>query len=294
MPKPYIILLVALLILSATAARAINGGYIIGPGDVLTISVYDEPDLERTVTVQSDGLISIPLLRAFPVGGLSIAQAERELEKALGQSFLVDPQVSITVKEYHAQKVYVLGAVRNPGLFSLTGPTTVLEIVSKAGGLAPDGSRRFMLLRGGGKSPNAIKSELEKNPNPVPESTGKGDQRTPIMIDGRKLLDEGDTTQNYLLQDGDVVYVPKLQQVYVLGEVRRPGAVPFTEGLTLLQAISQAGGTTEMARDATQVTRKVGGEEKRFDVDLGKILKNTKLDLQLEPEDVIVVKRRWL
>ncbi|MHA1568959.1 MAG: SLBB domain-containing protein, partial [Alphaproteobacteria bacterium] len=114
----------------------------------------------------------------------------------------------------------------------------------------------------------------------------------PIVIDARKLLDEGDTSQNYVLQPGDVIYVPKAKRVFVLGEVRRPGAVAFTEGLTLLQAISLAGGTTEMASNSIEVTRKVNGEEQRFKLKYKKILRDSNLDLKLKPNDVIVVKRR--
>jgi polysaccharide export outer membrane protein len=283
-----------LLALVVTAfALAADDDYVIGPGDVLQITVYDEPDLERVVTVQNDGAISFPLVRSIGVGGLTVQQAEQALEKKLGD-FLVEPQVTITVKEYRAQMVYVLGAVNKPGAYPLTRRTTVLEIISLAGGIAPDGSKRILLLRGGG-NPAGAQQMLE-------QSGGVADEQRlqqainaptpPIVIDGQRLLDEGDTSQNLVLRGGDVIYVPKAKLVYVLGEVRRPGGVPFTDGLTVIQAISLAGGTTEMAADAIVVTRKVEGAEQRFKLDYAHILRDSSLDLRLEANDVIVVKRR--
>jgi len=100
-----------LLVVLATAICAwAQSGYEIGPGDELRISVYDEADLERVVTVQSDGTIRFPLVRSFKVGGLTVQEAEKALEEALGAQFLVDPQVTIEVKEYKAHVVYVLGS----------------------------------------------------------------------------------------------------------------------------------------------------------------------------------------
>lgn len=290
------ILIILIVLLTATLVLGVENNYRIGPGDVLHIMVYDEPDLERTVTVQEDGNIRFPLVRTLNIGGKTVQEAARDLETALGESYLVAPQVSITVREFHARMVYVLGAVRNPGLYPLSGGTiTVLEIITQAGGVTEEGSHRMLLLRGGG-NPARVKRLLEQ------QNASQGGEETlrdaglhpPIIIDGQALLDEGDTSQNQVLQAGDVLYVPKMKKVYVLGEVRRPGAVPFSEGLTLLQAISLAGGTTEMASDSIHVTRRVDGTEKRFKLKYKKILRDTNLDLHLEPNDVIVVKRRIL
>jgi len=285
-------LLPLLLLVATMIALAGDDDYIIGPGDVLQIIVYDEPDLERTVTVQNDNTISFPLIHSIVVGGLSVQQAERELEEKLAD-FLVEPQVTVTIKEYRAQMVYVLGAVNKPGAFALTRRTTVLEIISLAGGIAPDGSKRILLLRGGG-NPAGIQQVLEQGGAPDEQRLQQAVNAPtpPIVIDGQRLLDEGDTSQNLVLRGGDVIYVPKAKLVYVLGEVRRPGGVPFTEGLTVIQAISLAGGTTEMASNRVEVTRKTEGAEKRFKLNYSDMLSDSSQDLRLEPNDVIVVKRR--
>jgi len=285
---------VLILVFATTICAWAQSGYEIGPGDELRISVYDEPDLERVVSVQSDGTIRFPLVRVFKVGGLTVQEAEKALEEALGAQFLVDPQVTIEVKEYKAHTVYVLGSVRKPGFFALTGPTTVLEVISKAGGLSEDGSRRILLMRGSA-DPARLRQMIEQSGAQAgEEELRRAGLEPPEIIDGRKLIDEGDTSQNRLLKSGDVLYIPKLKKVYVLGEVARPGGVPYDEGLTLLQAVSLAGGTTQMAANTITVTRKVDGQEKRFKLKLKAIMSDTSKDLVLEPDDVIVIKRRWL
>lgn len=287
------ILSLLFVLLAAMYAWA-QSGYEIGAGDALRISVYDEPDLDRVVTVQDDGTVRFPLVRVFKVGGLTVPEAEKALEEALGKRYLVDPQVTIEVKEYKAHVVYVLGAVRNPGFFALTGPTTVLEVISKAGGINEEGSRRLLLMRGSA-APARLRQMIEQsNAQAGEEELRRAGLEPPEVIDGRKLIDEGDTSQNRLLKSGDVLYVPKMKRVFVLGEVKRPGGVPYDEGLTLLQAISLAGGTTQMAANTITVTRKENGKEKRFKLKLKAIMRDTSKDLVLEPDDVIVIKRRLL
>lgn len=268
--------------------------YRIGSGDVLAITVYDEPDLERTCRVLNDGSIRFPLIKSLPVGGLTIREAEEAMEKALSKDYLVNPQVSIAIKEYFSQKVYVLGGVKNPGLYPLKGTTTVLEIISEAGGPLESGSRRIILARDAEHHKDEIARLLEeKGENGVAELSAQGLEPA-IIIDGEKLLDEGDMTQNLLLRHGDVLFIPKLERVFVLGEVRRTGSVPYTKDLTLLQAIALAGGVTEMASNSVFIRRKVDGEEKRIKADYGEILKDADKDLLLQPNDVIVVSRRIL
>jgi len=133
----------------------------------------------------------------------------------------------------------------------------------------------------------------EKGESGAAELSARG-LEPPVIIDGEKLLDEGDMSQNLLLRHGDVLFIPKLERVFVLGEVRRTGGVPFTKDLTLLQAIALAGGVTEMASDSVYIRRKIEGKEKRIRADYGDILKDADKDILLQPNDVIVVSRRIL
>jgi polysaccharide biosynthesis/export protein len=290
---PIIAIVIALSVWAVTATATDSdpqAGYVIGPGDVLSIVVYDEPDLERTLTVQNDGFIRFPLIRRYEIGGKTLRDAEAELEEMLGERFLVNPQLTIAIKEFNAKKVYVLGGVKEPGLYSLTGRTTVLEVISKAGGMV-GGAGKILLVRGAGSRQDEISKILEKKGDDAGALIEAGITE-PVVIDGHKLFDKGDVSQNKELRNGDVIYVPNVKRVYVLGEVRRPGGVPFTDGLTLLQAISLAGGTTEMASNTIYVTRKdEQGKETRIKAKYNKIVKDTSRDIPLEPDDVIVVKR---
>jgi len=268
--------------------------YTIGPGDILDISVFDEEDLHKSVVVSPEGQIIFPLIREVKIGGLTIRKAQRKLEELLARDYLVAPQVSIVVKEYHSQRVYVLGAVKTPGYYPLTGKTSLLEIISKAGGITATGGRTIILVRGAaGKNIDLekllLKDDIEKDTlADLTSDNGKG----PIVIDGHKLLDQGDTSLNYILSGGDIVYIPKVQRVYVLGEVKRPGGIAYRPGLTLLQAITLAGGLTEMGKKKVLVKRVVAGKETKFKVKLNAIIKDSSRDVPLMPDDVIVVPRR--
>lgn len=291
----FAVIFLLLVVTAVGVAAEDDGGYVLGPRDVVNILVYDEPDLERTVTVQSDGTVRFPLIKQWKIGGMTLRDAEKDLETRLGERFLVNAQVTITIKEFHAKKVYVLGDVKEPGLYSLTGRTTVLEIISKAGGVTAAGASRILLVRGAGQRGDQISKLLEEGGVENPDQLREAGVSPPIVIDGHRLFDLGDISQNKTLEDGDIVYVPKVKRVYVLGEVKRPGGVPHTEGLTLLQAISLAGGTTEMASNTIYVTRKgADGKEVRIKNKYSAIVKDTTKDIALEPDDVIVVKRRFL
>ena len=116
---------------------ALAEDYIIGPGDVLRVTVYDNNDLETVTRVSDTGAIILPLLGQVKVNELSISQASNKIANLYSDGYIVNPQVSIFVQEFRSKKVIVLGQVNRPGLIELSGPTTFLELLSKAGGLAP-------------------------------------------------------------------------------------------------------------------------------------------------------------
>ena len=225
--------MLALVVLAASASFGQPTAYTVGAGDVLEVRVFGEADLSRTVPVAEDGTIAFPLLGIVPVGDLSVREIEKLLREKLSDGYLVGPHVTVTVAEYHSRKVYVLGAVKDPGFFVLSGPTTVLEILSRAGGVLPEGGKSIVLVKGAATTEAPVEG-VEPQPVDAADAT--------VVIDGYKLLQEGDTSQNHYLSNLDVVYVPKAREVFVIGEVKKPGAVVFTENLTLLQAIGQAGG----------------------------------------------------
>ena len=121
--------------------------YAIGPGDVLRITVWGHDDLSKDYPVSQDGRVPFPLIGSVPAVGLSTAELAKRIRDLLEKDYLVNPQVIVAVKEYLSKKVHVMGEAEKPGLFYLTGPTTLLELLSKAGGLSKTAGKDLVLVR---------------------------------------------------------------------------------------------------------------------------------------------------
>ncbi len=265
--------LIALMLLPSISEAADE--YRVGARDVLEIRVFDEEDLSKEAVVHENGTIGFPLIGAVAVTGHTSAEIEQLIRTRLAERYLVDPQVFVQVKEYRSRKAVVLGMVKEPGPYSLSGRTTVLDLVSQAGGVLENAARSLVLVRGGNRTsgPPAITSETE-----------------PVLIDAHRLLRFGEATLNLVVGDGDILFVPRSDGVYVYGEVKKPGVVPYREGLTVLQAVSLAEGLTNKANDGkVQVIRSQNGKERKMRINLGKVVDNKESDLRLQPEDIVVV-----
>ena len=249
-------------------------GYSIGASDVIEVFVYDHPELSKSLSVSPDGYISFPLIGRIEVNGLSVTALQTLLENKLGEDYLVNPQVSLIIKEYRSQKVYVLGEVSKPGLYEISGPTTLLEAISRAGGLSELAGKRVLVT------------------HPGQEGAATDRKKEPIMIDLTRLLEAGDTSLNLLLDGGDVVHVPRANSFYVLGEIQKPGIYTMAEGMTILRAITMAGGFTKFAAAGrTKVIRVREGKEETIVIDMNEITKkgDRRDDIHLQPDDMIIV-----
>ena len=249
----------------------------IGPGDVLQISVLGVPELKNKVRVFEDGTISLPLLGELSLAGFTVREAESEIARILSSKGLVnDPQVSIFVASSVKGGVTVQGAVKKPGVYDLFGQKTLLEILGRAGGLNRERGAEILILR----------------------DTGSESQQS-IQIDASRLVEEGDISLNIELEPGDIVMVPvsRTLRVYVTGAVKRPGAVNYSssEGITILQAITSAGGPTERAnlKKVTLRRRLVDGTEESLRINVKKIQSGKEPDIPLERNDTVVV-AEWL
>jgi polysaccharide export outer membrane protein len=233
--------------------------YLVGPGDVLDITVYDNDDLKTKVRVGSDGTIVMPLLGQVKVDALTVPQISEKITTLLADGYLVNPQVNVFVQEFRSKKVVVLGMVRNPGLYELSGPISFLELISKAGGLE----------KGAGDTATIKRSENGGN--------------ALIPIDLISLIEKGDLTQNIPLFDGDTVVISKAGMCYVTGEVKTPGSYACGDNSTVLQLITLANGFTGKAsKSGVDVIRFVNGEKT--------VLENVALATTLvKHNDVIVV-----
>jgi len=258
---------------ATTPAQGIEDNqYRIGPKDLLTVSVFNVPDLNTTVRVGENGEITLPLLGAVTVSGMTRIELEKHLKTLLEKKYLRNPQVTIFIKEYQSKMVSVIGAVVKPGNYEVVGRTTLLEVISQAGGLAsgqdPD---RVVLIR---------KSEAGENESQV--------------VDLNRLMMEGVTELNLELRPGDIVNIPVAQHldIYVFGQVKSPGHLRIRQRgqITLLQAIAQAGGFLDRARKgAVTVTRQENGAEVKYKVNVKRILKGKEADFVLQGNDIVHV-----
>lgn len=244
--------------------------YKIGTKDLLEIKVFELPELNQTVRVAEDGSVSLSLLGKVDVAGLTAQELEKKLASILDQKYTKGAHVTVFIKEY--QKVSVFGAVGRPGNYELVGPTTLLQVISQAGGLTPDAMDELYVFR-----------------------QAKDGQKTKITVN-LKDLTGGNQNLNIDLQPNDVVNIPidQIQTVYVYGQVSRPGAIQFRQSkkITLLQAIAQAGGATEWASKSSVTIRRIdrkSGREMKFPVNLKRIEAGKIPDIILEEGDVIIV-----
>ncbi len=246
--------------------------YQIGAKDLLQISVFEVPELNITVRVSENGMISLPLLGEIRAEGLNRLQLEKELATRLEKNYLKNAQVTIFIKEFQSKKISIMGAVKNPGQHDLIGRQSLLQVISMAGGLSEQASDSVVVFR-------QFKS-------------GPGLSLT-IKLD--ELLVKANPRYNIPIFPGDIINVPGSQflDIYVFGQVKNPGAVRMKKGtdeVTLLRAIAQAGGFTDRARRGkVLVTRTEDGREKKIYVDVKEILGGGQKDFALQAFDVVFV-----
>jgi polysaccharide export outer membrane protein len=211
--------LVVVLLLSPAAPQAVSS-YILGPGDVLEVSVWGYPDLTRTVAVRPDGRVSLPLAGEVHAAGLSVAQLTRVLTRAYAE-YIREPQVTVIVKEFRRIRASALGQVARPGTYVLAPGSRLLDLLSEAGGLTEAAAPQGQLLVAG---------------------------RSPQPVDLQKVL-AGDATANLVLLGGETLVVPEdlTNIVNVLGEVQRPGRYRLKGEVRVLDVLLMAGGLTEKA-----------------------------------------------
>ncbi len=247
-----------LLAFCCTISLSSASDYTIGSGDVLTISVYDHPELKSTVRVSNNGNINFPLIGEVHVGELTIPGASAKIKALLADGYIIRPQVTIFIDQFKSQKAIILGQVVQPGLIELQGPTSLLALISQAGGIREDAGETATIKR-----------------------MVKGQQKI-ITIDLKALLEQGDTTKNIQIQGGDTVSISKQGTCYITGEVNQPNAYPCGNKTTLLKLISRAGGFNGKAsKSSIKIIRIIDGKKKIFN--------NVELNVQLQADDIIIV-----
>jgi polysaccharide export outer membrane protein len=247
--------------------------YHLGPEDLLQITLFNVPESEVSATprklearVSQQGDISLPLLGDIPAAGLTTSALEQRLQERY-KKYLRDPQVGVFVKEYHSQRVSVIGEVQKPGVFELSGPKTLIDLLAMAGGVSEKAGRQVYLFRQGptGRESSAIDLYALAN-----------------KIDGA----------NPPVQAGDVINVPRAGMFFVDGAVRHPGPFSLNRPYTLTQALASAGGVdNEVAKTSniTIIRLHDSPDRETVAVNLDDILAGKAADPQIKAEDVIIV-----
>jgi polysaccharide export outer membrane protein len=240
---------------------------LIGAGDLLDVSLYGVPDFKTEVRVNSGGEISLPMLGTVSVGGLSVEQSERLIERKLTERALFnDPHVTVFAREYATQGISVLGEVQKPGIYSLLGSRKLYDTISAAGGTTPKAGRYVLIAR---------RNDPQHSVR-VPLSTGA----------------EESAANNVPVEPGDTIVVSKAGIVYVVGDVHQPGGFVMENdnGITVLQAIALAQGTNPTAAlNAARLIRKAPDGREDVPLFLKKILAAQAPDLHLQPDDIVFV-----
>jgi polysaccharide export outer membrane protein len=253
-----------------------NAVYQIGPTDVLGIKVFGEDNLSNNYTVDSDGSITFPLIGRVQVAGKTTRQIEEQITKALDADFIRKPQVSVEIATYRARSIYVIGEVRSPGRYSIQGPQTLLEVIAHAGSTTPTASNTIIVQRYKDGIAAAVSAPA------LPGDTGSAEVMRVSLDD----LREGRLTANLLLQDNDTIIVPPAERFYVSGFVKQPGSFVLRNGMTVRQAIAEAGGISERGSTrGIKVIRKVDGKELEIDAQMSDLVK---------PNDTIRVRQRLI
>jgi polysaccharide export outer membrane protein len=251
--------------------------YRIGPNDVIEISVWQSPDLNRTITVRFDGRISFPLVGEIPVAGMTTNELAAEIAERL-REFVRSPQVSVSVKEFQSRQVLVLGKVGRSGIYPMRGPMKLLEILTAAGINLP---------------------EVDLKSITVMRATGEV-----LKLDLEALLYRQDVRQNIDLRAGDNIFVPEkpsatmsgpqAKEIMVLGEVTKPGAhsFPADRAVTVKEILLAAGGLTSNA--SLHGAKVIRSDRIQEPTDLNKLIFNADMsqDLTLYAGDVLYVPKR--
>jgi len=278
--------------------------YRVGPDDLLDVSVFEAPDLNRTLRVSAEGEILLPLLGTVRAVGLTPSALARVLEELLRKSYMKDPHVGIFLREMQSHPVSVFGAVAKPGVYQIRGAKSVVEVLSMAQGLAPDAGDKVIIERQGealtSQTGDAAQSAAAGN-GPEQASVNAqipggtkllGDKVVEIQL--RELLDSGDPGRNVLVYPGDVVKVTRASVVYVVGEVRKPGGFQLNtnENSSVLQSVALAEGLTRTSapgRSRVIRTDRVTGERTEIAIDIRQILAGKAPDQLLQPKDIVFV-----
>jgi polysaccharide biosynthesis/export protein len=245
----------------------------IGPDDLISLFVYDSPELSRTIRVGPDGFIRLPMLKQrVRADGLMPDELEVAVAEALKKErLLVDPVVTVTLAEYHSRPISVLGAVRMPVAFQAIGNVTLIDALTRAEGLSNDASGEILVSR----------------------VDGIGNRMIPQRISYRQLIDGADPSLNLRLTGGEEIRVPMTDKIVVVGNVRKPGQFPISDNgaMTVMKAIALSEGLTPFAAKVAYIERTSEKTKTKTEipVELRRIVDRKAQDVELQSNDLLYI-----
>lgn len=253
--------------------------FTLGPGDKLEIEIVGEPASKTTTVVAPDGKVYFNLLPGLDVWGLTLGQAKSQIERELSK-YVHEPQITLSLRDVESRHIWILGYVQAPGIYPLGAPMTVLEAISLAGGtLNLSSFRQAEAFGASDELADLRRSFVLRNGKMLP-------------VDFQRLLQMGDLSQNIYLQPDDFVYLPAAtaKEIYVLGAVTEPRAVPYKQGMTVAAAIASAYGTVNGAYlQHVAVVRGSLSHPQIAIVDYKYVIRGKANDLALQPRDIVYV-----
>lgn len=257
-----------------------DDAYEIGAGDIVTLTILGQPAMSGDFTVDAEGFLGLPVVGKVKATGLTAAALERKLTTLLADGYLKRPEVSVGVKEFRSQRVFVTGEVARPGPYNLKSDRSLRIVLGDVGGLRPDAGHEILVIR----PAEGATEQAVSLPEGDLELTDQFPGAEVYRLAARELM-SGRPERDFLLRANDTVYVPQAAQVYVTGHVSRPGPYRFQEGTTVLQALTLAGGVTERGSDKrVRIVRVVDGKKTEV---------RAKLTDPVLPGDTLVVPERF-
>jgi polysaccharide biosynthesis/export protein len=272
----------------AQQAPDANRSYVLGPDDGLTVNVVDLAELDAktlgVIRIDHQGNIRLPLAGRIEASGLTVEGLETEIVNRLS-GIMHKPEVSVAVAEYRSHPVSILGAVRTPGVYQVTGTKTLFEVLSLAGGLNPDASNRIKIMRAASVGPLPLA-------NATPNKSG---EFFTAELNVKSVMEAKNPQENINVLSNDVITVPKADMVYVVGAVHKSGGFLLSEKeqISVLQAVSLAEGLdNKIARaKGARILRQAGPGMERTEVNVNveKILDGKAQDVSLQANDILFI-----
>jgi len=254
--------------------------YRLGSGDLIEVSVFGVADYTYNLRINSRGQLNFPLVGNIDVKGMTPSELEETLRFRFEDRLVRNPQISIFVKEYRSQPVFILGAVERPGQYQAIHQLNVVDVIAMAGGLQLGAAADHALIQ-----------------RAKPSGNGEGKGSEVIKVDLRALLEEGNVALNVPVQGGDVIQIPerKVDLIYIMGDVNKPGAFTLPrdyKNIVVTQVLAQAGGPTRTAKLSKGIVVRYdekSDSRQELALDLKKVIQGKDPDISVLPDDIIFI-----